>query len=119
MCTKENSIPTCRLTHLCMFRRKMFISPRWGPDKIKSDPICVGWHTSHMNTLCFYRSFLRKVKSHLGEPAHQTGLADFHMNSSLNCPNKTSNLWHIKKEIDYLYLQFDLPFIYQEHLILI
>ena len=25
--------------------------------------------TSHMNSVCFYRSFFRKVRSHLGEPA--------------------------------------------------
>ena len=34
-----------------------------------------------MNTLYFYKSFLRKMRSHLGKPARLTGLAHLHMNS--------------------------------------
>ena len=37
-----------------------------------------------MNTLHFYKSFLRKVGSYLGEPARLTGPAHLHMISSLN-----------------------------------
>ena len=36
-----------------------------------------------MNTLYFFKSFLRKLRSHLGEPARLTGLAHLHMNSLL------------------------------------
>ena len=39
-------------------------------------------------TLCFYRSFLKKVRSHLGEPAYLTGPAHLLMNNPLiqiNC----------------------------------
>ena len=36
-----------------------------------------------MNTLYFYKSFLRKVRSHLGEPARLTGPAHLYMNSLL------------------------------------
>ena len=72
-----------RLAHLCVFIRKIFISPRWDPGKIKWDPTLAGWLTSHMNTLYFYTSFLKKVRSYLGEPAHLTGPAHLHMNSPL------------------------------------
>ena len=34
-----------------------------------------------MNTSYFYKSFLRKVRSHLGEPARLTGPAHLHMSS--------------------------------------
>ena len=36
-----------------------------------------------MNTLYSYKGFLRKVRSHLSEPARLTGLAYLHMNSLL------------------------------------
>ena len=36
------------------------------------------WLTSHTNVLYFYKNFLRKVRSHLGEPARLTGLAHLH-----------------------------------------
>ena len=39
------------------------------------------WLTSYMNTFYFYKSFLKKVRSHLGESAHVTGSAHLHMNS--------------------------------------
>ena len=45
----------------------------------------MGWLTSYMNTLYFYKSFLRKVRSHLGEPPRLTGPAHPHMNSFLIC----------------------------------
>ena len=82
---KENSIPPCRLAHLPVFIWKILISPRWNPGKIKWDPTKAGWPTSHMNTSYFNRSFLKKVRSHLGEPANQTGPAHLHMNSPLIC----------------------------------
>ena len=62
---------------------KFFISPSWDLGKIKRDPNWAGWLTSHINTWYFYRSFLKKVRSHLGEPVHLTGPAHFHMNSPL------------------------------------
>ena len=62
------------LVHLCVFIWKVSISPRWSSDKIKWDP------TSHINTY-FYKSFLKKVRSCLGEPAHLTGPAYLHMKS--------------------------------------
>ena len=37
-----------------------------GPGKIKWDPTYSVWLTSHMNTLYFYMSFLKKLASHLG-----------------------------------------------------
>ena len=53
-----------------------------------------------MNTLCFYKSFLRNVRSHLGEPARLTGPAHLHRNSllmffvNLFCPyNKDSRIF--------------------------
>ena len=61
------------LAHLHVFIRKIFISPWWDPGKIKWDPTKADWITFHMNTLYFYKSFLKRVRSHLGEPARLTG----------------------------------------------
>ena len=36
-----------------------------------------------MSTLYFYKNFLKKVRPHLGEPAHLTGQAPLHVNSPL------------------------------------
>ena len=70
------------LAHLRVSIWKIFISPRRDPGKIKGDPTQAGWLTSLMNTY-FYKSFLRKVGSHLGEPARLTGPAHLYMNSLL------------------------------------
>ena len=72
-----------RLAHLCVFILKILISPRWDPGKIKSDPTKAGWLTSHMNTLYFYKSFLKKVRYHLSKPARLTGPAHLHVNNPL------------------------------------
>ena len=50
-----------------------------------------------MNTLYFYKSFLRKVRSHLGEPARLTGPAHLHKNSPLASKMNISpdNFWMI------------------------
>ena len=45
------------------------------------DPTKVGWLTSHMSTLYFYKSFLRKVRPHLGKPDRPPRPAHRHMNS--------------------------------------
>ena len=70
------------LAHLCVFKWKIFILPKGDPGKVKWDPTYAGLLTSHMNTY-FYKSFLRKVICHLGEPAHLSGPAHFHMNSPI------------------------------------
>ena len=49
-----------------------------------------------MNTY-FYRSFLKRVRSHLGEPAHLTGPDRLHINNNSNNSN-----W--EKTIDLLIL---------------
>ena len=82
-CLKKILSHLAGLAHSRVFIWKIFISPRWDPSKIKWDPTWAGWLTSHMNTLYFYKSFLRKVRSHLGEPARLTGPAHLHMRSLL------------------------------------
>ena len=47
----------------------------------------MGWLTSHMNTY-FYRGFLKKLRSHLGEPAHLTGPAHLLCKQPLSQPFK-------------------------------
>ena len=71
-----------RVAYLRVFIWRIFIFLRLDPWKIKWEPTQVGWLTSHMNTLYFYKSFITKVRSHLGELARLTGSANLHMNSS-------------------------------------
>ena len=59
-----------RVTYLRVFIWKIFVLPRWDPGKFKWDSASAGWLTSPLNTLCIYRSFLKMVRSHLGEPAY-------------------------------------------------
>ena len=68
------------LTHLRGLIWNIFTSPVRDPDKIKQYPISAAWLTFHMNTLYFYRSFLRKVRSRLGELARLTGPAHLQIN---------------------------------------
>ena len=59
MRNKENSIPPCRAGQLaCVHMEKI------------SSHVVVSWLTSHMNILCFYRSFLKTMRVHLGQLAH-------------------------------------------------
>ena len=59
MRNKENSIPPCRAGQLaCVHMEKI------------SSHVVVSWLTSHMNILCFYRSFLKTMRAHLGKLAH-------------------------------------------------
>ena len=69
------------LAHLREFIWKIFISPRRDLDRIKWDITQAGWLASHMNTLYFYKNFLRKVRSQLDELVRLTGPAHLHMNN--------------------------------------
>ena len=54
-----------------------------------------------MNTLNFYKRFLKKVRFHLGEPAHLTALAYLHLSSPLvqisyiSLPRKKECCFHV------------------------
>ena len=81
-CTLEKNLShLAGLAHLRMFIWTVLISPGWDPSKIKCYHTWAGWLTSHMNTLCFYRSFLKKVRSHLGQATHLTRPVHLHMSS--------------------------------------
>ena len=75
------------LAHLRVFIWKIFTWVGSRQNQVRSH---LGWLTSHMNTLYIYKSFLRKVRSHLGEPARLIGPAHLHMNSPLVMLSKHS-----------------------------
>ena len=80
---KENYIPPCRADPLARVHMGNFHHTLVGSrqNQVRSHFIVLSF--SHINTLCFYRSFLKKVRFSLGEPIHLTGMAYLHMNSSL------------------------------------
>ena len=95
------------LAHLHVFIRKIFISPWWDRGKIKWDLTYAGWHASHVNPLYFYKSFLRKVRSHLGELARLTGPAQLDMNSPLASFWKFQYFWRsIYNPLEHLWWSF-------------
>ena len=57
---KKTTLHLAGLAHLCVYIRKIFISPRWDLDKIKWDLTYAGWLTSHMNTFIFLYQFLKE-----------------------------------------------------------
>ena len=60
-----------------------------------------------MNTSYFYRSFLKKVRPHLGEPAYLTGQDYLHMNSPLVFQLSNGYLGNfIKKESFWNFITF-------------
>ena len=93
-CTLKKTLSyLAELAYLRVFIRKIFIWPRWDPGKIKWDPTLLGWLISHMNTLCFNRTFFKSVTSHRGDPAHLSGRAHLHMKSPLITSSYTSVSW--------------------------
>lgn len=76
----KKSIPPCVAGPLASIHTKnYFVSSGWGPGKIKRDFTQPGQLTSDMNTLCFYRRFLKKVRPHQDKPAHLAGPAHLYM----------------------------------------
>ena len=89
-----------KLQHFAKYLEKLF-SMQNSSKSFPSSQKLWGSHLdglAHMNTLYFYKSFLRKVRSHLGKPVRLTGPAHLHMNSllvliiilSLKYPNKNN-----------------------------
>ena len=75
------------LAHLHVFISKIFISPRWDPGKIKRYPTYAGWLTSHMNTLYFYRSFLKEgeISPSYSSPSIQASSPPHEQPLNTNC----------------------------------
>ena len=81
--TKENAIPPCWAGRLVCVHMEKFSSHLGGIplSEIKWDLTQAGCLTSHMNTLHFYRTVLKKVRSHLDELANLIWPDHLHMNA--------------------------------------
>lgn len=80
----DTSIPRCRAGPLaCVHLENSHLNLVGSrQNQVLSHLGGLGWVTSHMNTSCFYKRFLKKMRSCLGEPKRLTGLAHLFM----NCP---------------------------------
>ena len=113
---KEHAIPPCRAGPLVRVHMENFRLTLVGFRQNQVRSHLGGLAHSHMNTLHFYRSFLRKVRSHLGKPACLTGPAHLFLSTLLKSSTlplmkvsfiQSVALWHTNFTLSCVILLWD------------